>query len=459
MARSGPQTDESALERTIGLSGAMAIGMGTMIGAGIFVFPGLAVGRAGMGATLSFAIGTVVAVLIALPTAELATAMPESGGGYYFVSRGLDSFLGGMVGISLTIGLVFAAAFYLVGFGEYTLAVFAELGFQTLLSTTVAALEMNYVIAIIGGLTLTAISILGTEHVESVQNSLVGLLAAILVVLLTYSGLDVLGILGQPTVATELLPFGPLSVLTTAALVFTSYLGFAQIATVAGEIVEPNRTLPLTLVGSILIVGLLYILTMFVTASTFSPAQSRSLGETAIAEVARAHLGLPGTVAILLAGFLATLSSANATLLGGSRVLHALSRDDVVPEQASRISQGYGTPHFALSFVGGLAIGLVVVGPLDTLAEVASFLHLVMYGLLCVTQLRLARSDPTWYEPSFQCPGMPYLPVIGALATLGLIAFMQPLSQLIGVVVIVFSGLWYQVYTDGGDLTAEVSDG
>ena len=103
--------DEGELDRTIGLAGAVTIGTGTMIGAGIFVFPGLAAGRAGPAAAVSFAIGAVIALLVALPTSELATAMPKSGGGYYFISRGLGTLPGAIVGIGLTFGLMFASAF------------------------------------------------------------------------------------------------------------------------------------------------------------------------------------------------------------------------------------------------------------------------------------------------------------------------------------------------------------
>ncbi|GGJ01343.1 hypothetical protein GCM10008995_09010 [Halobellus salinus] len=103
----------SELERTIGLSGGITIGVGTMIGAGIFVFPGLAAGRAGPAAAGSFALGAVIALLVALPASELATAMPKSGGGYYFISRGLGALPGAIVGISIWLGLVFATAFYL----------------------------------------------------------------------------------------------------------------------------------------------------------------------------------------------------------------------------------------------------------------------------------------------------------------------------------------------------------
>ncbi|MFA9517866.1 APC family permease, partial [Halopenitus sp. H-Gu1] len=369
----------------INLPGAVAIGTGTMIGAGIFVFPGLAAGRAGPAAMISFAIGAGVALLIALPTAELATAMPESGGGYYFISRGLGPTVGGVVGIALTLGLVFAAAFYLVGFGEYAVVVLGELGIRSVVPASVGSLSTVSVIGIGAGSILTIIGIIGTENVEAIQNALVGVLVAILVVFLLRSGLDVLGVLGTSRVPATWIPYGYGTILTTAALVFTSYLGFAQIATVAGEIVEPSRNLPIALIGSVLLVGVFYIAMVFVAASTFTPPVLLEHGETATVEVARAYLSGTGAVAILIAGFLATLSSANASLLSGSRTLYALSRDAIVPELAGRVSQRYGTPHFALAFVGGIAIGLVLIERIEILAEVASFLHLLMYGLICMT--------------------------------------------------------------------------
>jgi amino acid transporter len=99
-----------------------------MIGAGIFVFPGIAAGWAGPAAAASFGIGAVIALLVALPTSELATEMPRSGGGYYFISRGMGALFGAIVGLSLWFGLMFAPAFYLVGFGHYATAVLAEAG-------------------------------------------------------------------------------------------------------------------------------------------------------------------------------------------------------------------------------------------------------------------------------------------------------------------------------------------
>lgn len=431
--------EDVELERTIGLTGGLAIGIGTMIGAGIFVFPGLAAGNAGPAAALSFAIGGVIAMLIALPASELATAMPRSGGGYFFVSRSMGTAYGAIVGLGLWLGLVFASAFYLVGFGHYAAAVVAEIGI---------VLSFNPVIplGLLFGIGLTGLSIAGTENTAKLQNLVVGVLLVVLAVFLSYGALDALGVFGREAVPEAFFPRGYLPVLSTAALVFTSYLGFAQVATVAGDIKEPSRNLPLAMVGSVLVVTVFYVATIFVATSAFGAEHLSTLGETAIVEVAREYLGLPGAVIILFAGLLATFSSANASILSASRTVYALSRDALLPKRASEINLRYGTPHVALLAAGGPILLLVATGQVAVLAEVASFLHLVMYGLIGIAVIVLRRRDPAWYDPSYEMPGVPALPGIGAAASFGLIAFMQPASIVIGAVVSVVSYAWYRYY-------------
>ncbi len=426
------------LERTIGLGGALSIGVGTMVGAGIFVFPGLAAGQAGPAAAVSFAIGGVVAMLVALPTSELATAMPRSGGGYYFISRGVGPLLGTMVGLSLWSGLIFASAFYLVGFGHYATALLTEAGLQ--IPGIVLPLALTA-----GGL-LTGLSVLGTENTAKLQNGIVGILLVILVLFLGYGSLDALGLFGRQTTPEDFRPFGNLPILTTAALVFTSYLGFAQVATVAGEVKEPAKTLPRAMVGSVLIVTVLYVITILVATSTFGSQHLASLGETAMIEVARELAGVLGAVAILGAGLLATLSSANASILSSSRSIYAVARDRLVPEGASRINLRFGTPHVALVLAGVPTLVLVATGQVEVLAEVASFLHLIMYGLICVAMVILRFRSPAWYDPSFRTPGYPWLPVIGAVASFALILFMQPLSQIVGLALLVLAATWHVTY-------------
>ncbi|MFT4891687.1 MAG: APA family basic amino acid/polyamine antiporter, partial [Halobacteriales archaeon] len=251
--------EDVELERTIGLVGGLAIGIGTMIGAGIFVFPGLAATEAGPAASLSFMIGGVIALLVALPSSELATAMPRSGGGYYFISRSLGTAYGAIVGIGLWLGLVFASAFYLVGLGHYVVAVLAETGMG--LSIPVAP---HVVLGLTFGVILTALSIGGTENTASLQNIIVVVLLAILTGFLTFGSLDAVGVFGRETAPETFFSQGFFPVLTTAALVFTSYLGFAQVATVAGEIKQPSRNLPRAMIGSVIVVTVFYVVTIFV---------------------------------------------------------------------------------------------------------------------------------------------------------------------------------------------------
>lgn len=396
----GATSSERSLQRSLGLLEALTIGIGTMVGAGIFIFPGLAAGRAGPAAMLSFALGAGIALLAALPTAELATAMPESGGGYHFVSRGLGPLAGSIVGIGQWLGLVFASAFYLAGFGFYPSDTLAEAG--------VPIGEPVIAVGVVTAVLLTGVSITGTENSGTLQNGVVVGLLVMLAAFLASGGMDATEIPGRERVPESFAPYGALPVFTTAALVFTSYLGFAQIATVAGEIRDPGRNLPLALVGSVVVVGALYVAAIFVATSVAGSDQLARLGETAIVEVARGLLGRPGAVALLAAGMLATLSSANASVLSSSRRVYALSRDGVLPGELDRINERFRTPHRALLLAGIPIAGLVVTGRVEVLAEVASLLHLVMYGLICVALLRVRRDRPPGYRPSFRCPGHPW---------------------------------------------------
>jgi amino acid transporter len=106
----------------------------------------------------------------------------------------------------------------------------------------------------------------------------------------------------------------------------------------------------------------------------------------------------------------------------------------------------YGTPHVALAMAGGPVLVLVGLGEVEVLAEVASFLHLIMYGLICVALIAMRRDEPEWYDPDFRVPAYPLVAGVGALASFGLIAFMQRASQIIGLAIMLAAAGWYQYY-------------
>lgn len=432
------QRQSGELERTLGLPTALTIGIGTMVGAGIFVFPGIAAGYAGPAAMISFALGGLIALLVALSTAELATAMPESGGGYYFVSRSFGPMIGVLVGIAQWFGLIFASAFYLVGFGEYTVELLNQIGFSIG--------NPSILIALSSALLLTLINLFGTEKAGDLQNGIVMALTSILTVLLGYGVLNAVGIAGSTNWPTSFFSEGLWPIFTTTAIIFTSYLGFVQIATVAGEIKEPHRTLPLALAGSVIAVMVLYISTIFVSTSVLSNDRLAQLGETAMVEVAKTLVGQLGAYGIVGAGLLATLSSANASILSSSRAVYAISKDRLLPSLISNVNKRFGTPHIALFVVGIPIAAITLFGQIELLAEVASLLHLIIYGFICLTVIKMRKEEPLWFAPTYRVPGGQVLPILGAVASFGLIFVMRPLSLLVGIIVMGCAYIWYRFY-------------
>lgn len=429
----GPATE--TLQRTLGLPAALSVGVGTMLGAGIFVFPGLAASEAGPAAILSFAIGGLVALLVALCTAELATAMPRSGGAYFHVSRSFGEFAGLLVGVAQSAGLVFASAFYLVAFADYVLDLFGVSGAAT---SIVPAL-----IACSTALLLMLVNLVGSSESGRLQFIIVLLLVLLLAVVFGYGLLRTSGIVGTRQPLPEFAPFGTLPIFTTAAFVFTSFLGFVQIATVAGEIRNPGRTLPVALIGSVVFVTLLYVVALFVTTSMLPGERLADAGSKATIALGQVLFGDFGKMLVLFAGLLATLSSANASILSSSRTLFAVGRDRLIPAWTARVGARYRTPYFAVLLVGVAVGGLSFLGNLKTLAEVASALHLLIYALICVALLQNRRRETVAGVPSFRVPAAKFVAIGGAACCLVLLVFMETSALLIGAGVLLAAIAWY----------------
>jgi len=426
------------LKRTIGLVSATSIGLGAMLGAGIFVFPGLAGGQAGFGATISFLIGGIIALAVAACTAELATAMPKSGGGYFFISRSFGNFSGTLTGIAQWIGLVFACAFYLVSFGEYALTILSELNIQWDISTRVFSFCLTFFLLIL--------NIYGTKKVGNLQNIIVISLTIILVLIFTYGLIDYFGFENNSTTFSEIAPDGIQSIFTTTALIFTSYLGFVQIANIGAEIKHPNKNLPKSLIWSVLIAMVLYTFIMLACILTFPQEELNKFGETATIEVARKILGNWGATVVVLGGLLAALSSANASMISASRGVFAMSKDKLIGSKASKINKSFGTPHIALILVAMPIAIILIKSRIEVFAEVASFLHLMIYIGICLCVLKLRRKNPIWYLPVYRVPMGKVIAVLGAASCLALICFMQPTSIFISLLVLLFATVYYFLY-------------
>ena len=416
------------LRRELGFWTALTIGAGTMIGAGIFLLAGVAVELTGPGAIFSYAVAGLVCVLTAASAAELATGMPTSGGDYFFVSRSLGPALGAVSGVGIWLSLTVAIAFYLYGLGEYLSQFLPVTPFWGALS---------------GGVLLTALNAIGAKESGRIQVAVVLTLLGILGLFVGFGAFHVEGENLAP-----FLPFGTEPILGTTALVFVSFLGFVKIAAVAEEVEDPGRNLPRALIGSVALVTLLYVLIVLVIAGVFS---QRTIGAVRdpLTAAAREMMGGPGAGIIIFAGLLATLSSANASIMASSRINLAMARDRLVPGWFSAIHEKLLTPHRAILATGLLALCFLLVESLEDLAKIASSLQLYSYAALNVGCVVLRASGPDWYRPSYRTPLYPWAQLFAAASCLGIILYSGPFAQVAVVALIVLSLAWYALWGRG----------
>ncbi|NGP75220.1 amino acid permease [Balneolaceae bacterium YR4-1] len=416
------------LRRELGFWDALTIGAGTMIGAGIFLLAGVALELTGPAAIFAYLISGIICIITASSAAELATGMPTSGGDYFFVSRSLGPALGAISGVGIWLSLTFAISFYLFGLGEY-LSQFLPL--------------TPFWGALLGGVLLVILNIVGAKESGRTQVVVVLTLFAIL------GGFSFVGFFNIETANFN--PFFPMGVdpiYTTTALVFVSFLGFVKIAAVAEEIKEPSKNLPRALIGSVALVTVLYMVILLVIAGIFPQSTIREVRDP-LTTAARQMLGGAGGIAIIFAGLLATLSSANASIMASSRINLAMARDRMVPNWLSKIHEKLLTPYRAILLTGILAISFLLIESLEDLAKIASVLQLYSYAALNIGCVVLRAADPDWYKPSYRTPGNPFGQILAAIGCLGVIVYSGPFAQIAIVVLILASLAWYAVWGRG----------
>ena len=277
-------TEAHGLLRELGLKEGIAIGLGTMIGAGIFVLSAHAAERAGPAAILSYVFAGIICLLIALVVSELATGMPRAGGSYTFITQALGPLAGSIVGPGNWLGLTFATGFYLLAFGDYlslTLPIPAWAG------------------SLLAGLLFTWLNYRGAKVTGSVQNLVVVILVIILVLFAAFGIVNIDPRLHQPFV-----PQGWNAVFGIIGLIIVSFTGFEKVSTIAEEIKRPGRNLPLAIVGSVLIATFVYALILFVMTGLF-PYEDIGQLEAPLVEAAGQVGGPVGTAVMLTAAILA----------------------------------------------------------------------------------------------------------------------------------------------------------
>ena len=432
---SGRAGASGAFQRGLGLYGATMIGISAMLGAGIFVLSGVALRTAGPGAVLAFALGGLLAFVTAFSFAELASAFPESGGGYVFAKRVFP--IGGAfaAGWVLWLAYVVAAALYALGFASFLRQAAVEVGLALPgwvdPPVAVGVLALAVALSLRGGAS---------------AGSGVTLAKVVAFAVLVVPGLALLA--AQPleqTVASvgPLLPNGFGAVLGALTFTFIALEGFEVIAAVGGEVRDPGRTIPRAMFLSIgitlsLYLGLLVVLLSLGGAGDGAPSwiDLGRQGEQAVRVGASRYLGAFGSWVVVVAGLLATYTAVSAALVAASRIAHSMARDRALPRALSRLKGPHRTPAVALATSLGLAAVVVLVtGEVELAGATASLVFLLSFALTNAAGL-LVRVRGGAAAESFRAPLYPALPLVGITACLALAALQVQTAPLAVVVTV-----------------------
>lgn len=475
------------LDRDIGLIGAISLGMGTMIAAGIFVLSGLAVSNVGAAAIVSFLLAGVVAGFTALAYAEFSALYPESGGGYAYVANVFDSDLTYIVGWSIILGYPASAAFYLASFASWF-----ERFLYPALNIPQAIPYWISGIAVLG--LLVAVNLKGTEETGMFQIVVTGLKVA-LILLFLFGGLQAFDAsVIRTSFANNITQFAEIGVTTT--LVFITFFGFEAIATNAEEIKEPGRNIPRAIFISMGLVSVVYALVVLVIVfaindQTFLTRLAQQVGEISGVEQARQYVASHGEVSmayasqyylgnigfyvIIVGALLSMISAANATILAGSRVKLAMSRRGHLPDVFNDLSEKYNTPYASVLFTGGLILFYILVFSvlfgtppgsesgstplgihlgLHSIAHFADFMLLAGLIFVNIALIRSRQKEPD-LDRSFTVPLVPWIPAIAILANLVLVTQVETKALIIGLIAeavgVVFWFGWMRRAREHGD--------
>ena len=413
------------LERDLGLLAVLAISIGAMIGSGIFILPALAMSEAGPAVVAAYLLAGLLVLPAALSKSEMATAMPEAGGTYIYIERGMGPLLGTVAGIGTWFSLSFKTALALVGGMPY-LAVLFDIP-QTEFALALAVL-------------LLAVNVAGVKQTGRMQVAIVAVMLAALVFFVVQS---------SPAVETarfgDFFGAGAGGILAATGLVFVSYAGVTKIASVAEEVENPGRNIPLGILGSLAFTTLLYAAIVAVVVGAIpGPELLGSL--TPMADVAELTLGDAGVVLIVIAAVLALLSTANAGILSSSRYPFAMSRDGLAPEVLETVSERFNTPTTAITLTGAVMLALIAFVDILDIAKLASAFQILVFGLVNAALIAFRNADLAHYDPEFTAPFYPWVQLFG-IASSGVLLTQMGLVPLVGAIgIVVVSLLWYLLF-------------
>ncbi len=440
-----PDPSSSTTSRTIGFFGALGIGVGAMVGGGILALAGVAFAVSGPSAVLAFALNGLIAFITALSFAEMASANPQSGGTYTYAKKALSLQVAFGVGWIVWFASLVAAVLYALGFGAF--ALFALQQFPAEGLSGILEWELLPVLLALAAIGYFAFGLTrGTGDGGAVIN--VGKMAVFAV--LIAGGLAVFVQTPFERITESLDPFfsgGFGGLIAAMGYTFIALQGFDLIGSAAGEIKNPEKTIPKAMMGTLAVGLAIYLPLLFFMSTVGVPAgesiteMSLENPETVLAVAAQNYLGAFGFWLVLVAGIFSMLSALQANLFAASRISLSMAKDRTLNHHLSNISKKYGTPVTSILVTCGIVAFLVLILPdLAAAGAASSLIFLITFALAHLIMI-LMRNRGYKESKTFRAPFFPALPIAGIVTCLGLAIFQAIVVPAAGLIAV----LWLAV--------------
>jgi APA family basic amino acid/polyamine antiporter len=489
--------EHGELKRTLGALNLILLGIGCIIGTGIFVLTGLAAAQySGPAITVSFVITGTLCAFVALCYAELASALPVSGSAYSYSYASMGELAAWVMGILLILEYGLSASTVAVGWSGYFVSVLQDFHI-----TIPAALQAapgvevkdaaGHVVgtgvmnlpAVVIIMAVTSLLIVGVSESATVNNIIVAIKLTVVVAFIAIGSRFVDPANWSPLVPAEIPPppagtptdlpheilralgnvftgdshskYGVGGVITGAARIFFAYLGFEAVSTAGAEARNPAKDMPVGIIGALVICTALYIATSAVLVGIVPYAQ---LDNPAPIALAVNKMGMPWFAFLVKVGALAGLSSVMLVLLyGQTRIFYTMSRDGLIPSVMSVVHKRFKTPWINTIVVGAIACSAAGFLSLDALADLSNVGSLAAFALVCITVIYLRVSSPDLVRP-FRTPLFPVVPILGAVMCLFLLKSILNKPQT-GPFFLAYVGIGFVLYFVYGLWNSKLSKG
>ena len=403
-------SEKKVLKRVLGLHDAIGVGLGAIIGAGIFVVTGVAAGVAGTSFLVGLIIAGVVASFNGLSSAQLAAVYPQSGGTYEYGYRVLTPWLGFSAGWMFILSKLSAAGIVAIGFGSYF---YQLIPFFTPIQYSVGAVVL-----------LTIANLWGVQKAGIINMSIV-LVTLMALVYFVFSGVGSISSQNFQPFA----PFGMRGIAESAAILFFAFTGYARIATLAEEVVEPKKTIPRAVIITILTAIVLYAAVSLVAVGVIgAESMSRS---TSPLQLAALSMKTPAIETVITLGAsTAMLGVLLSQILGISRMLLAMGRRNDLPSFLNSIHNKTHVPHIGIIITGIFILLITLLGSFEFVVRAATFTILLYYSITNMAALK---------QPSGEQLYGKYISVLGLLGCLAM-SVSLPITVIVSGLVLLLVG-------------------